>query len=49
MPSASFHARCDQNESRETPNTRTPARSNSGRLSRRRRSSWVQVGDQSKR
>ena len=47
--STSFQARCDQCESRETPNTRTPARSNSGLLSRRRRSSCVQVGDQSKR
>ena len=29
--STSFQARCDQCESRETPKTRTPARSNSGR------------------
>jgi hypothetical protein len=31
------------------PNTWTPSASNAGRLSRRRRSSLVQVGDQSQR
>ena len=39
IPSASFQARCENDESRETPKTRTPAAANSGSLSRRSRSS----------
>ena len=49
IPSTSFQARCEKDESRETPKTRTPAAANSGSLSRRSRSSCVQVRDQSKR
>ena len=44
-----LQAMCVQGESREMPNTRTPARSNSALLSRRSSSSCVQVDDQSKR
>ena len=46
-PSVSAHARCDQSESRERPNGRIPAAARSLPLSRRSRSSFVQVGDQS--
>jgi hypothetical protein len=44
-----FQASCDHGESREMPNRWTPSASNADRLSRRRRSSFVQVGDQSQR
>ena len=47
-PSVSFHARCDQGESREIPNARIPAAARSSLLSRRRYISFVQPGDQSK-
>ena len=43
------HAMCVHGESREMPNGRTPAASNSALLSRRSSSSFVQVDDQSKR
>ena len=46
--STSFRARATSAVARETPKTHA-GRSNSGRLSRRSRSSCVQVGDQSKR
>jgi hypothetical protein len=42
-------ALCDQGESREIPKRWTPSASKAGFLSRRRRSSFVQVGDQSQR
>ena len=42
-------ASCDHGESREIPKTWTPSSSKAGRLSRRSRSSFVQVGDQSQR
>jgi hypothetical protein len=44
-----FQASCDHGESREMPKMWTPSASKAGRLSRRRRSSFVQVGDQSQR
>jgi hypothetical protein len=43
------HAACDHGESREMPKRWTPSASKAGRLSRRSRSSFVQVGDQSQR
>ena len=43
------HAACDHGESLEIPKAWTPSASSSGRLSRRSRSSFVQVGDQSQR
>jgi hypothetical protein len=46
-PSACDHARCDHGESREIANGRICAASRSSLLSRRRCSSFVQVGDQS--
>jgi len=46
-PRVSAHARCDHAESREMPNGLMPAASRSSPLSRRRYSSFVQVGDQS--
>jgi len=46
-PSVSAQARCDHGESREMPKGRIPAASRSSPLSRRRYSSFVQVGDQS--
>jgi hypothetical protein len=49
MSSACAQATCDQALSREIANGRTPASSNSARLSRRTVSSSVQVLDQSKR
>ena len=48
-PSASAQARCDQTESREIASGRMPAAARSSLLSRRSRSSFVQVGDQSQR
>src|SRR5262249_23738158 len=47
--SACAHETCVHGESREMPNGRTPARSNSALLSRRSSISFVQVDDQSKR
>jgi hypothetical protein len=46
-PSVCAHARCDHGESREIANGRIPAEARSSPLSRRRCSSFVQVGDQS--
>ena len=46
-PSVSAQARCDHAESRDMPNGLIPAASRSSPLSRRRYSSFVQVGDQS--
>jgi hypothetical protein len=46
-PSVSVQAACDQTESREIANGRMPAADSSSPLSRRSRSSLVQVGDQS--
>ena len=46
-PSDSAHARCDHGESSEIPNGRMPAEARSALLSRRSRSSFAQVGDQS--
>jgi len=48
-PSACAHETCDHTESREIAKTRIPAASKSTFLSRRSFSSFVQVGDQSKR
>jgi hypothetical protein len=47
-PRVSAHARCDQGESREIAIGLMPAASRSSLLSRRRCSSFVQPGDQSK-
>jgi hypothetical protein len=47
MPSARDHAACDHGESREIANARIPAAARSSLLSRRRYTSFVQVGDQS--
>ena len=47
-PSVIAQEACDQGESREIANVRTPAATRSAPLSRRSSSSFVQPGDQSK-
>jgi hypothetical protein len=49
MPSVSAQEACDQGESREMPNGRTPAAARSALLSRRSSISFVQPADQSKK